>query len=151
MVAAFHPRPSLSLRLLTSRSPALPLGLWLVLGGGGGAALSALATALALRQSSPLAGPVPGPRSTRRPAAESESWEGGEWQADPSPRSRRWAPAQDPVARVVAPERAPGEPPPTVSVPFRVIRRPGSRPASPDAAPVGGSADDWDESPRDDW
>jgi len=48
LLAALNPRPSVSLRLLTSRSPALPLGVWLAAGGGAGALLSGLATVLAL-------------------------------------------------------------------------------------------------------
>ncbi|MEA5412824.1 hypothetical protein VB737_13710, partial [Synechococcus sp. BA-120 BA3] len=50
LVAALNPSPSLALRLLTWQTPSLPIGLWMAVAAGGGAALSAGATALALRQ-----------------------------------------------------------------------------------------------------
>jgi hypothetical protein len=161
LLAAFNPRPRLSLRLLTLNSPSLPLGVWLAAGGVAGAALSALATALALQQGGQAARPREpgaGPRERQEPWSV-PGW--GGWGAE-----RRSAPAPEAMADVAAsagPPRAPGEPPPTVSVPFRVIRRP-ARPerkpqatssvdrapqaASGEATPGGG--DDWD-SHEEDW
>lgn len=135
LLAALNPGPVLSLRLLTSRSPALPLGLWLAAAAAGGAALSALATGLALRQGRTALRPAAAGRPGRRqPQAEpgwsSEAAEATEARTGPG-RQRRAAggaaPAGGPslygAAAPAGPERAPGEPPPTLSVPFRVIRR----------------------------
>ncbi len=136
IVAALNPRPATSLRMLTWRSPPLPLGLWIALAGGGGALLSAGAAGLALRQ---------GSSSTARTAADSGRWpqerrsqerwqqerghqESSE-QADRPERQPLWE-AQSPRGESshaggisAGGSRAPGEPPPTVSVPFRVVRR----------------------------
>jgi hypothetical protein len=120
-----------------------------------------LATALALQQGGQAARPREpgaGPRERQEPWSV-PGW--GGWGAE-----RRSAPAPEAMADVAAsagPPRAPGEPPPTVSVPFRVIRRP-ARPerkpqatssvdrapqaASGEATPGGG--DDWD-SHEEDW
>jgi len=161
LLAAFNPQPRLSLRLLTLRSPALPLGVWLAAGGAAGAALSALATALALqqgRQAARLREPGARPRERQEPWSV-PGW--GGWSAE-----RRSAPAPDATADVAVsagPPRAPGEPPPTVSVPFRVIRRPArppgatqataaqaSAPKAATSAAVAGGGDDWD-SDEEDW
>ncbi|MFM7312684.1 MAG: hypothetical protein ACKO0M_05880 [Cyanobium sp.] len=133
LLAAFNPKPAISLRLLTSRSPALPLGFWLAVGGTGGALFSALATTLALREGSR--------RSLGESFPEPEpwfpSWPAGGQERD-GPVHERAPRGVDPppldLQTQAGPERAPGEPPPTVSVPFRVIRRPSRPGAAPSAA-----------------
>ncbi|HYP03247.1 MAG TPA: hypothetical protein VER57_01720, partial [Cyanobium sp.] len=108
LVAAVNPRPSASLRLLTWRSPSLPLGVWIAAAAAGGAGLSASAAALALRQSSPGLR-----RRVRRREANGRYEQPEPWAA--APRQERQE--RPPTA---APSRAPGEPAPTMSVPFRV-------------------------------
>jgi hypothetical protein len=133
LVAAINPRPSSSLRLLIWSSPALPIGLWIAMAAGGGAALSAGLTALALQPSSP---PLqrrlrrgPPAAAAARPAAPEEppppAWGGGD----------------------AGPQRAPQEPAPTVSVPFRVIRTAGTTREPVVATPAEG----WDTPLADDW
>lgn len=140
LLAALNPQPAVSLRLLTSRSVALPLGVWLAVGGGGGAALSALVTALALRQG----GRRPeGPLSEDRLA--SEPWS-APWAPEvpaSEPVGSRRSPSVPEAWPSAGPQRAPGEPAPTVSVPFRVIRRPATAQASAEerhAVPAEGRA-----------
>lgn len=180
IVAALNPRPATSLRLLTWRSPALPMGLWIALAGGGGALLSAGATALALSQASS----IPLGRRLRSPGVGAEPWEPEAWQ-----RQERWQEQQGweaeerrrspsraderPVEPPAPPagwdgaggSRAPGEPAPTVSVPFRVVRRPAPAEAAagpagramaheqePQPVPVGDAWDsDWNGQAGDDW
>lgn len=173
LLAALNPGPSVSLRLLASRSPALPLGVWLAAGGAGGALLSGLATALAMRE---------GGRSRRgsedRATLEArEPWFGPTW---PMGRGRAAAEPEGPEhpgvepdswSQTVGPERGPGEPPPTVSVPFRVLHRPqrsrsttsgqatapaAQRPAAATRAAEAASsqrqdADDWSSDAEEDW
>lgn len=138
ITGALNPAPSLSLRLLIWQTPTLPLGGWIASTAAMGAALSAGGTALALRQSS-------GPslrRRVRREAGREEIWDDedfrqGSWrEAQPfsgAERPKRWpreeiASPSQPWQPVVdaGPTRAPGEPAPTVSVPYRVIRQGGS-------------------------
>lgn len=153
MVAGLNPRPSVSLRLFTWQTPSQPLGVWIAALSLGGAALSGGATALALRQASPSlrrrlrrdAGPDWGVDrdGAGRSAAERETagraWtrepfpgSGGEGspepvlrQRQPDPQSPSWEGARGTSndSATAGPSRAPGEPPPTVSVPYRVIRR----------------------------
>ncbi len=121
LLAALNPQPAVSLRLLTSRSVALPLGVWLAVGGGGGAALSALATALALRQGGRR--PDGSPPEDRQA---SEPWS-APWAPEApasEPAGSRRSPSVPEAWPSAGPQRAPGEPAPTLSVPFRVIRRP---------------------------
>jgi hypothetical protein len=166
LVAALNPGPALPLRLLLWQTPALPIGLWMAMAAGGGAALSGGATALALRQG---AG-----RPLRRTVRRSEPWDDAE---RPPPRSsvrsqpsrRTTAPSPGEPPETPGPARGAGEPAPTVSVPYRVLRRPeaaetaSSRPASP--VPPGPHAGhghrhghgavaeepNWDESESEDW
>jgi len=151
-LAAANPAPPLSLRLLTWRSPSLPLGAWLAIGAAGGLAIGATASGLAVagsRQRDGGADQGPPPRPQREG---SESWSG--WEdpaADTLPRQQRTAGA--------GPSRAMTEPAPTVTVPFRVIRRPAApaAPAEPGAhrvarqEPVMVSDDDWGLAGSDDW
>lgn len=176
-MAALNPGPALSLRLLTSRSPALPLGLWLAAAAAGGAALSALATGLALRQGRTASPPAADWRPDRRQSRAEPGWS-TETRSGPGRRrgvagagATTGGPASHSAAAPAGPERAPGEPPPTLSVPFRVIRRGasaadagdpdavGARRGPPGPAPAAsgattatpGGGDDWEESPEQDW
>ena len=177
LVAAINPRPAVRLRLLVWHTPSLPIGVWLAAGAAAGAALSAAGTALALQQPSGS-----GQRQVRRgawrgtePWADDERW--GRGPAEPARARRVSAPPADPdaVSRgswppsgpdVQTPQRQAGEPPPTVAVPFRVIRR-GSEHAtrtSASAAPAveapprastsataSAGGDGWGEPIRDAW
>lgn len=156
IVAALNPGPRLSLQLLTWSTPRAPLALWL---GGmalGGAALSGAGTALALRQGEGTGGgrrrrvatpPFRSRSQSRFP--EEGGWEGGAQEAWAPRREREEEPAPTTAWRTagvaVAPPRSPGEPSPTVDVPFRVLRRPGPA-AGParerEPVPVG-LEDDW--------
>ncbi len=140
LVGALNPRPATSLRLLIWTSPALPIGLWIVAAAGGGAALSAGATALALKGQSRVV--VQRQRRGLEPPAQQEPWD--------LPRSessrRREAPVEAsergrPFAAAAGPVRAAGDPAPTVAVPFRVIRRadPGMGAAGASAAATAGA------------
>jgi hypothetical protein len=165
VVAALNPRPWVSLRLLTWSSAPLPLGAWIALAGAGGAALSAGATSLALGE-----GASPLRRQVRRRLGQeaAEPWD------DEQPRYReapqaRWEPREPPASAWgnAGGSRAPGEPAPTVAVPFRVIRRGEAPPVSaaerapsrgarrearrepmPEPVPAG---DDWNAAASDDW
>lgn len=186
LTGALNPRPMVSLRLLVWQSPALPLGVWLAAAAGVGAGLSGGGAALALGQASP-----PLRRQVRRGAAEPEDWReggfegrgrgdaagsparGGAWArwAGDAPDARRGAsPPAGSSPAAAGPGRQPGEPPPTVAVAYRVIRR-GSEGGSPGwagadtGAPTVGSAaggvrrqaepvpvaDDWGEANLEDW
>ena len=168
-IAAINPSPSVSLRFLTFRSAPLPLGVWVAVAALGGATISGTASALALRQGSyPL-----GSRSRRSPARvggsgeESFSGPSRSWRPPghgSSGRSGRGPSISEPApAWSSGPTRPPGEPAPTVSVPFRVIRR-GSGPSanshapmespSPPAAPAPPRAavgEDWSLSEEEEW
>ena len=115
LLAAVNPRPPVALRVLVWSTPALPLGAWIAAAAAAGAGLSGAATALALRQGQ-------GGRPERSAAAAAAA----------APRRQASG----------GPSRAAGEPPPTVEVPFRVIRR------APAASGVGEArvvSDGWDE------
>jgi hypothetical protein len=158
VTGALNSRPAVALRLLTWTTPALPLGAWMAAVAAGGAALSGGATALALRQQGPALR-----RQVRRDGAsawERDRFEPGGYAAggfdaggyeasgfetggfdqwgrqEPPRRDDASIPNRGGGGQAWAgPDRRPGEPPPTVSVPFRVIRRPAqSSPASPQAA-----------------
>lgn len=167
LLGALNLRPWVSLRLLTWSSAPLPLGAWLALAGAGGAALSAGATSLALGQ-----GATPLRRQVRRRIGveSSEPWEEREEAFEPLERrrSRRESPPADWAS--AGGSRAPGEPAPTVSVPFRVIRRgeaaPTQSPAPASAASGWGqtahrgpervpepmpAGEDWGAMASDDW
>jgi len=138
LLAAVNPRPPVALRVLIWTSPALPLGGWLAGAAAAGAGLSALATGLALRQAAPAVDVQP----RRRP-----------WTPDETAAAA--APAPAPSARPSAPSRRPGEPAPTVEVPFRVIRKASTAAAAPAARPPAAAAtavgDGWDQPLSGDW
>ncbi len=184
ILAALNPRPSLSLRLLIWRSPPLPIGLWIAAGAGGGALFSAAATALALRQGGTRQRPS-GRRRQGLAAEQPEPWDGQPRRSGgpnwftrasqgfaPTPPDsagpQQAATGQGLRSRGGAgPQRAPGEPAPTVAVPFRVLHRPsGVKPPSRQATPQPVSADnreaqaqvspmtvgdDWEQNDGDDW
>jgi len=177
ILGALNPTPVLRLRLLTWSSPPLPLGAWITGAALGGAVLSGAGASLALRQP---------PAALRRrvrlergtPGWETTSPEAGGHRR-PSPGPGRAAPRRDQdgaeiyargsrpseYGAATAPNPAPGDPLPTMTVPFRVIRRPdggrphsapagaaGPRSRSPDGEPQSAvEADDWDSPANEDW
>ena len=147
LLAAVNPRPAVTLRVLVWSTPAWPLGAWIAAAAASGAALSGAATALALRQGAQGSAPAAGAAPQREPApsAHSQSW-------------RRRPMPQDPQrgATSAGPSRAAGEPPPTVEVPFRVIRKPRAQVPEPTTAQTTSSearvvGDGWDQPLNDDW
>jgi uncharacterized integral membrane protein len=150
LLGAMNPRPAVGLRLLTWTTPALPIGVWMLLAAGGGGILSATATGLALRGGS-------GERlqrQVRRPIEAQAAWA----EEAPWPEESPWPDVKGPAAAEPAPppasagpSRAPGEPAPTVEVPFRVIRR-GQTPRPPQPPePAVSAPDDWSSNAEDDW
>lgn len=164
LVAILNPGPRVSFRVLTWTTPRAPLGLWLACAALGGAALSGGAAGLSLRQGT-------GRPARRRPSEQNREPE--PWfqeperrrERPPEPREASWrapefggganANANARVGVSAGPARAPGDPAPTVAVPFRVLRRPGSSaPAAPEREPVAvavPAADDWDNTASEDW
>ena len=190
VTGALNTRSTVVVRLLTWQSPSLPLGAWIAAAAAGGGALSAAGTALALK------GPAPGlrrrihgeppreepwegsaanpwgqawraepPGSARPGAGNNQRARGAESEANGNPREISEPPSWQQSA-TAGPDRAPGEPAPTLSVPYRVIRR--GRPESP-SAPTGSAApwspgrqaarspepvpasDDWGSEAMEDW
>jgi hypothetical protein len=162
LVAALNPSPSSRLRLLIWTSPALPIGVWMALAASGGGALSAGLTALALQQ--------PGDQPLRRRAVQGSGDDRRQpepWDEQPEPRARpgRQERQEAPTA-YAGPERGPQDPPPTLSVPFRILRTGSGQPAAAAAADGAaaatttatttggaghGDAEGWDTPPSDDW
>lgn len=149
LLASINPRPAVPMRLLIWASPAWPLGAWIGGAAAAGAALSAAATGFALRS----AGGEPQERRRVRRRRDDDRENGG----GPQPSAtadRDWNPAW------AGPTRAAADPPPTVSVPFRVIRK-GRSEASAGTAPGAGisnaanaaatDGDGWEAPPTDDW
>jgi len=175
ILGALNPTPVLSLRLLTWSSPALPLGAWITAAALGGAALSGAGASLALRP------PTAALRRRVRLERSAPEWEampqrGGHRHPSPSPGRAARGPGPDPTDTYgqssrasefagATPTPAPGEPLPTMTVPFRVIRRAdGARPhaapaevagpwsRSPGAQPQAeAQQDDWDSPDDEDW
>ena len=149
LVGAINPRPWVSVRVLTWSAPAWPLGGWIATAAALGAAISSAGAALALQGQGP--GVIPERQVRRRPE-------------EPERRESRWERRQEPVEPSgerswAGPSRNPQEPAPTVSVPFRVIRK-GASPAPPwpaqapaAAAAASSNADnaDWNTPISDDW
>ena len=166
LVGAINPKPWVGLRLLIWRTPEWTIGSWLALAAGGGGALSATATALALQ-----AGGASNRRQLHRPMPDGRSrrawpWGRGEGPADgaaeawvdgsgPEPAaawgrdSREGAGAPWPAQASAGPSRHPAEPPPTLSVPFRVIRRGTAPPADDGPTPgqtrAAAGGNDWSQ------
>ena len=144
LVGAINPRPLVALRLLTWTSPTLSIGLWLSIAAGGGAAISAAATGLALRL-----GPGARAMPTGRRANQATKPHDEIWPESDSPAKR---PSRNPFQ--AGPSRAPGEPAPTVAVPFRVIHKAQTASAPPPHAPEAKATavgDGWDQAASDDW
>ena len=125
VVAGLNLRQPTALRLLTWRSGNLPMGAWIALAAAGsalftaGASLTAGATATPLRRQ--VHRPIGWEREaepTRRPGSEDWPRDADHSEATPSTKPT-----------MVWPERDVREPAPTVSVPFKVVRR-GSGPFS---------------------
>ena len=154
LIAAVNPRPWVALRLLTWTSPAWPLGGWLASGVAVGAGISAAGAALAL-QTQPTA--LRPRRQVRRGADGGREPAWGGQRSDPEPPPSRSAPEgpQRRSAPWAGPSRSASDPPPTVSVPFRVIRRASTK--APQAATSGGGGatssgtEDWNAPADDDW
>ncbi|MCT0249691.1 hypothetical protein [Synechococcus sp. CS-205] len=150
LVAAFNPTPPSRLRLLIWTSPALPIGAWMALAASGGAALSAGLTALALQQS----GDQPLRRRSVQPLGARDRRESEPWEEMPEPEARRQR--HQPPTDSAGPERGPQDPPPTLSVPFRILRT-GSGdgpagPTTPAATPsTSPDAEGWEVPASDDW
>ena len=150
LVSAINPRPGVSVRLLTWSSPAWPLGGWLAAAAGLGAAMSAGGTALALQGQVAAVAP-------RRQVRRRSDDERDDWQESRNEPARSNGSTSDSAQRPFAwagPARSAGEPAPTVSVPFRVIRKGASTTSSPAAAAppaVGSDANDWNTPLSEDW
>lgn len=151
LVGAINPRPPVSLRLFTWRTPTLPLGGWIALAGAGGACLSGTATALALRQAAPAG------RRRRTAVQEFPDPRQAPFRAAPEPPASWPSPREWPPEDAGAgPTRGPGEPAPTISVPFRVLHRPSAagRSFAPEPVPARQGAsggDDWQLPEEEDW
>ncbi|QNI70176.1 LapA family protein [Cyanobium sp. NS01] len=128
LIGAFNPRPAVALRLLIWTSPALPIGVWIMVAATAGAGLSALGTGLALAagQQRPLQRQVRQPLE-RENGSRGRPWpepDAGDDAGQPEPWNTPVPAPQPPLDTPVAgPTRAAGEAVPTVAVPFRVIRR----------------------------
>ena len=149
LVAAINPRPGVSVRLLTWSSPAWPLGGWLAAAAGIGAVMSAGGTALALQGQAAATAPR---RQVRR-----RSDEHGRDETSRDESNRDWdQPRGVQPPPPSGPTRGAGEPAPTVSVPFRVIRK-GSRSSNSPAAAATQTAvstednTDWAAPLSEDW
>ena len=162
LVGAINPRPVVALRLLTWTSPALSIGLWLSIAAGSGAAISAGATGLALRLGPGARGLPTGRQTNRdeerhsrrqssRPTSQAPEPHDDIW---PESNSRSKGPSKTPFQ--AGPSRTPGDPAPTVAVPFRVIRKAPTTQASapPPHTPEAKATavgDGWDQASSDDW
>ena len=157
LLGALNPRPWVALRVLTWTTAAWPLGAWIGGAAAAGAALSAAAAGLAL-QTEPA--PLLGRRQVRRgrdEQADDEPWT----QTRPEPSEVAEA-RQSPWGNWAGPTRAAADPPPTVSVPFRVIRKgsaradaaaeqASARSRTTNAATAAAVGDGWDNPSSDDW
>jgi hypothetical protein len=143
VVATLNPKPVVRIRLLTWTSPSLPLGGWIASAAALGAGLSAAATGLALQQQEPEIQPRRQVRQRPENARQRDREpmdDGGRWQSEPP---TGWA----------GPSRGAADPAPTVSVPFRVIRkgRPSPSAQASPAATSSNASDDWNATVSDDW
>ena len=172
LLGALNPRPWVALRVLTWTTAAWPLGAWIGGAAAAGAALSAAAAGLALQtEPAPLLGRRQ-VRSGRDEQGDDEPWT----QTRPEPSEAAEA-RQSPWGNWAGPTRAAADPPPTVSVPFRVIRKgrgtaaaatgsSASAPSTPQSSPVSSSSgsgaaratstatavgDGWDTHANEDW
>lgn len=127
LIGAFNPRPPVALRLLIWTSPALPIGVWMMIAATAGAGLSAFGTSLALAGGSRR----PLQRQVRQPLEREMGSRGRPAWPDPGAdmgAAKPWSPPEREAqpqwpTPAAGPTRAAGEAAPTVAVPFRVIRR----------------------------
>ena len=153
LVAAINPKPWVKVRLLTWSSASLPVGGWMAAAATIGAVLSGAGTALALQeQGSGLL-----PRRQVRRSRGSEPPMGSDGSTAAPHQNEGWGEEQARPSAWAGPARRAGEPAPTVSVPFRVIRKgsatqPAQSAQKAPAEPASTtSADDWGTSQSDDW
>ena len=153
LVAAINPKPWVKVRLLTWSSASLPVGGWMAAAATVGAVLSGAGTALALQeQGSGLL-----PRRQVRRSRGSEPPMGSDGSTAAPHQNEGWGEEQARPSAWAGPARRAGEPAPTVSVPFRVIRKgsatqPAQSAKTTPAEPASTtSADDWGTSQSDDW
>ena len=153
LVAAINPKPWVKVRLLTWSSASLPVGGWIAAAATVGAVLSGAGTALALQeQGSGLL-----PRRQVRRSRGSEPPMGSDGTTAAPHQNEGWGEEQAKPSAWAGPARRAGEPAPTVSVPFRVIRKgsatqPAQSAQKAPAEPASTtSADDWGTSQSDDW
>ena len=153
LVAAINPKPWVKVRLLTWSSASLPVGGWMAAAATIGAVLSGAGTALALQeQGSGLL-----PRRQVRRSRGSEPPMGSDGTTAAPHQNEGWGEEQARPSAWAGPARRAGEPAPTVSVPFRVIRKgsatqPAQSAKTTPAEPASTtSADDWGTSQSDDW
>ena len=153
LVAAINPKPWVKVRLLTWSSASLPVGGWMAAAATIGAVLSGAGTALALQeQGSGLL-----PRRQVRRSRGSEPPMGSDGSTAAPHQNEGWGEEQARPSAWAGPARRAGEPAPTVSVPFRVIRKgsatqPAQSPKTTPAEPASTtSAHDWGTSQSDDW
>ena len=153
LVAAINPKPWVKVRLLTWSSASLPVGGWMAAAATIGAVLSGAGTALALQeQGSGLL-----PRRQVRRSRGSEPPMGSDGSTAAPHQNEGWGEEQARPSAWAGPARRAGEPAPTVSVPFRVIRKgsatqPAQSAKTTPAEPAStASADDWGTSQSDDW
>lgn len=153
LVAAINPKPWVKVRLLTWSSASLPVGGWIAAAATIGAVLSGAGTALALQeQGSGLL-----PRRQVRRSRGSEPPMGSDGTTAAPHQNEGWGEEQARPSAWAGPARRAGEPAPTVSVPFRVIRKgsatqPAQSAKTTPAEPAStASADDWGTSQSDDW
>ena len=153
LVAAINPKPWVKVRLLTWSSASLPVGGWMAAAATIGAVLSGAGTALALQeQGSGLL-----PRRQVRRSRGSEPPMGSDGTTAAPHQNEGWGEEHAKPSAWAGPARRAGEPAPTVSVPFRVIRKgsatqPAQSAKTTPAEPAStASADDWGTSQSDDW
>ena len=153
LVAAINPKPWVKVRLLTWSSASLPVGGWMAAAATIGAVLSGAGTALALQeQGSGLL-----PRRQVRRSRGSEPPMGSDGTTAAPHQNEGWGEEQAKPSAWAGPARRAGEPAPTVSVPFSVIRKgsatqPAQSAKTTPAEPASTtSADDWGTSQSDDW
>lgn len=159
VLGGLNPSPPTRLRLLVWQTPAWPLGAWLAFASGAGGLLASGGVLLVGAPSSPRFR-----RRIHRPLGpqEEEPWPTAEDAEPRRPSSNRTEPGgraetatQDHGSPWQGPARASGQPPPTVAVPFRVIRRAHLHAAEErrpqPQPPTGVGGNDWAEERAEDW
>jgi hypothetical protein len=153
LVASINPKPWVSVRVLTWSSPSWPLGGWIAVAAGLGAAISSGGAALALQGLEPER---PSRRQVRRRASANDDAQDSFERDEPDTGNQRSSWEPEPAASWAGPSRGAADPAPTVSVPFRVIRKGSAKtePApqqNPGAQASPAQADDWNTMLSDDW